>query len=305
MFLHQFSFARKPVPRANSQAVVAAVNAIADGRSKLNRDRTFQFNRQVGDAEPRVELERARDRARGAGVDATGARAAAIFLRQVRFHFQGRDDFGEEGPVAKLAADEVGVSADETESGALRQVAFEQRAGIHIPERARARAAESVHKAGQLPEAPAHDLVVIGVTGVAGDETVRGFGFRVSGFGAGQTRNSKLGTRNRVAGRQTKNASGAGQHLLRIDAFAGVALEVVHLPVPMRVQPMLELRRAGRRVSRCETAGVEAQLKGALPDCRFHWCDECPRASRNWWITWWTTSLTERISVFTNTSARR
>src|SRR5207244_7032631 len=98
---------------------------------------------QVGDAEPRVELERARDRARGAGVDTTGARAAAIFLRKVRFQFEGRDDFGEENPVAKLAADEVGVFADETESGALRQVAFEQRAGVSIPARTRARAAES------------------------------------------------------------------------------------------------------------------------------------------------------------------
>ncbi len=35
----------------------------------------------------------------------------------------------------QAAADEVGVLADEAKAGALREVAFQQRPGVHIPER--------------------------------------------------------------------------------------------------------------------------------------------------------------------------
>jgi hypothetical protein len=34
----------------------------------------------------------------------------------------------------KAAADEVGVFADEAQPGALREVAFQQRSGVHIPQ---------------------------------------------------------------------------------------------------------------------------------------------------------------------------
>ncbi len=36
-------------------------------------------------------------------------------------------------PVAEFAADEIGVFADKNKPGALRQIAFQQRPGIHIP----------------------------------------------------------------------------------------------------------------------------------------------------------------------------
>src|SRR2546425_11186209 len=101
------------------------------------------------------------------------------------------------------------------------------------------------------------------------------------------------------------DALSAGKHLLRIDAFVGVALQVVHLAVAPGVEPVLELRRAMRRVSRRETASVESQLQGALSDGRFHRCVGWPRASRNWWMTCCTTSFTDRSSVLTSTSALR
>ena len=56
-----------------------------------------------------------------------------IFLRHVRFQFEGRDDFGKKNPVAQFPADQIGVFADETQSGAPGQVALQQRAGINIP----------------------------------------------------------------------------------------------------------------------------------------------------------------------------
>jgi len=59
------------------------------------------------------------------------------------------DDFGEKYPVAEAAADQIGVFADETETGPLGEVAFQQRAGVHIPERSCSLAAEFMHKRGE------------------------------------------------------------------------------------------------------------------------------------------------------------
>lgn len=45
---------RKAVPRADQLAVVAAVDAVAEQRAELLRDRAFQLDGQVGDAAPGV-----------------------------------------------------------------------------------------------------------------------------------------------------------------------------------------------------------------------------------------------------------
>src|SRR5213593_732253 len=42
--LHDLAFAREAVPRANRKAVVAAVNSIANGAAKFDRNRAFEFN---------------------------------------------------------------------------------------------------------------------------------------------------------------------------------------------------------------------------------------------------------------------
>src|SRR6056297_3370250 len=47
---------RVAIPRADRLAVVAAVDAVADGGPEFQRNRAFQFDRQVGDAATRVEL---------------------------------------------------------------------------------------------------------------------------------------------------------------------------------------------------------------------------------------------------------
>ena len=45
-----------------------------------------------------------------------------------------RKNFGEENPVAEFTADEIGVLADEADSGALGEIAFQDGASIHVPE---------------------------------------------------------------------------------------------------------------------------------------------------------------------------
>ena len=92
------------------------------------------------------------------------------FLRGVRLQFERGDDFRDKNPIPQLPADEVGMLAHEAKSGALRKIAFKQRAGVHVPKRPGIGAAEIVHKGGQLLKALAEDLVVIGKLRVAGDD---------------------------------------------------------------------------------------------------------------------------------------
>ena len=106
---------------------------------------------------------------RRAGRDAARAFAAMIFLRRVRFQFQRRDDFRQQNPVAESPADEVGVFADEPESGTLGKIAFQHRPGVHVPQRPCFRAAQLIHELCQFLQSFAEHVVVIGEAGVAGD----------------------------------------------------------------------------------------------------------------------------------------
>jgi len=78
-------------------------------------------------------LERGLDGRSGAGREAASTGAATVLFRVIGFQFKGSDDFGEENPVAKFAADEAGVFANEAKAGALGQGAFEERARVHVP----------------------------------------------------------------------------------------------------------------------------------------------------------------------------
>ena len=147
---HQAALAGEAVPRAGVEAVVAAVNPVADRGAQLLRDRAFQLDSQIGDAAAGVELERRGDGPGRAGVDAARAFAAVVALRLVRLEFGGGEDFGDKKPVAEPAADEVGVFADEAEAGALAKVALEDWPGVHVPKRTGTVAGERLDALGQL-----------------------------------------------------------------------------------------------------------------------------------------------------------
>ena len=66
------------------------------------------------------------------GVSGARSRVVMIWARKIQF--------------AQSSADEIGVFTGETKAGALGQVALEQWAGIHVPQRPRARAAELVQE---------------------------------------------------------------------------------------------------------------------------------------------------------------
>ena len=92
-----------------------------------------------------------------------------ICFGRVRFEFECRNNFRQEDPIAEFPADEVRMLADETKAGPLRQIAFEEWSGIHIPKGLRVLASESIDEFGKEFEAFADDVVVIVESGVTGD----------------------------------------------------------------------------------------------------------------------------------------
>ena len=68
------------VPRADGQAVIATIDAVADRGSKLARDRALMLDREIGDAAPRVDPV-----GRGERLGRTGVEAGAALAAMVRF----------------------------------------------------------------------------------------------------------------------------------------------------------------------------------------------------------------------------
>ena len=170
MRLHQRRFLRELVPRAGSKTIVTTIDAVPDGGAQFDWDAALEFDGQVGNTTTGIEQEGRGDGLRRTRGDAAGAGAATIFLRNIGREFKRGYDFGEEEPVAELAADEIRVLADEAKPGTLGEVAFEEGAGIDVPKAAGVRAAEFVDKAGELPERSGKHVVVIDMPCVAGDE---------------------------------------------------------------------------------------------------------------------------------------
>ena len=67
--------ARELVPRADGEAIVAAIDAVADRGAELARDRALVLDGQVGDAAPRIELVGRREGVGRADVEAARGRS--------------------------------------------------------------------------------------------------------------------------------------------------------------------------------------------------------------------------------------
>jgi len=131
---HHRALARELVPRANRQTIIAAVNPIADERPQFDGNGSFQFDGEIRDAAARIEVERFGDAFVGHAVmqrvhlpqrlcsGASGSNSSVVMISERKIQF------------AQLAADQVRVLPDEAQPRALRQVAFEQRPSVHIPE---------------------------------------------------------------------------------------------------------------------------------------------------------------------------
>src|SRR5262249_43329658 len=118
------------VPGAGSQAVVAAVDAVAEQRAQLRVDRSLMFDGEIGDAAAGID---AVGRGKGlgrAGIEAGAALATMVGLGPVVRQLSGKQEFAEEQPGAELARDEVGVLALPAQSCRLRCGLLHHRRGV-------------------------------------------------------------------------------------------------------------------------------------------------------------------------------
>src|SRR5262245_34837644 len=146
MLFHDRPSLRKSVPRADFQPYIASVNPVPNRGPELLRNRSLQLNSEVRNAAAGIQLERRRNRLRWACLDAARATAAAILFRLIRRQFESGDDLRNKEPITERPADQVGVFACEAESRALRQVTFQQRPGIDIPQALGSRTAKRIHE---------------------------------------------------------------------------------------------------------------------------------------------------------------
>src|SRR5712691_6618899 len=102
----EFYFAagdRKFVPWTDREAIVAAIDAIADQRTQFAWDLPFVLDGEVGDAAPRIETIRRGKRCRRADIQASATLAAVIAFGLVRRQFKRGEDCAEKQPGAELA----------------------------------------------------------------------------------------------------------------------------------------------------------------------------------------------------------
>jgi len=89
---------RELVPGAHREAIVAAIDAIADGFSKFARNRALVLDGEIGNAAPCVELVRRGKRGGRADIEAGPARTAMIGLRFALRQIERRKDSAEKQP---------------------------------------------------------------------------------------------------------------------------------------------------------------------------------------------------------------
>ena len=248
---------RPLVPRAHREAVVAAVDPVADRRPEFLRDRPLVLDRQVRDAAPRVEPIGRREGVGRAGLEAGAAGAAMVLLRRVRLQGQGGEHRAEEQPRAVAARDEVGVLALPAEPRRLRQRLLHDRRGVdehlHLAAHLAAIAPSPREPAGQLLELALDHVVVVAVAGVDGDVG----------------RAPVTERRERIAGRPVVHAEHDDRpHVRPQHAGVGAARlgggQPVHVAGAAGLQERAQTLRGLRdRVRRGDPAQVEAQRLGA------------------------------------------
>lgn len=120
------------VPGTGVEAVIAAVNAVADGAAEFEGDGAFVLDGEIGDAAGGGEFARSGDGLGWAGGDAGGAFATVVAGGGIGLHFQGGEEFGEEEPGAEFTVDLNGRFAIPSEAGGGGEVALEDGAGIDV-----------------------------------------------------------------------------------------------------------------------------------------------------------------------------
>src|SRR5437764_981970 len=105
------------VPGADLLADVAAEHPVAHSGTQLGRDWAAVLDREVRDAAGGVELTRADDRLRRAGVEARAAGAAVLVYERIGWQLGRGDDRTQHKVRAVAPGQETRILADEPEAG--------------------------------------------------------------------------------------------------------------------------------------------------------------------------------------------
>ena len=260
------------VPGADVEAVVAAVDAVADEGAEVEGDGALVFDGEVGDAAGGVEVVGARDGVGGAGGHAGGAFAAVVVLLFVGREGKGGEEFGEEEPGAEGGVDLDGGLAVPAEAGFGGEVAFEDGAGVGVVALG---AAHVLEGEVEVAEFVLDEVVVVVVPGVTGDAVVWGRGILAAGRRRNGLRRDAAatvmvgGVAGVVVEGEGDDGLGAGEDFAGVAAAFEVALEPFHVAGLAVGDPLEVVVGVGGAGGGGNTAVIEAELGGDVADVGF------------------------------------
>lgn len=252
-FLRDFCEA---VPRADGEAVVAAVDAVAHHGAEFEGDGAFVLDCEVGDAASRIHGVGGSDGLGRAGVDAGGAFAAVVVLGLVDGEGEGGEEVGEEEPGAEAPMDLDGGFSVPAEACFVGEVAFEDGAGVGVV----ALGSTVLFEEGvEFAETGSDDVVVIAVPRVGCDAVVGG----------------RVWPGVVVEGHHDDGLT-AGEDDARVGAALGVALQPSHVAVLAVLDPILVGIGVGGAKSGCDSEVCETEFAGLFGEkgFEFGWVDE-------------------------------
>ena len=217
-----------PIPRAHVLANVTAKNMRTQVGLEMRVDRPTQFDGQVGDAAARIQHSGPDESARGTGIQAARATAAAVRRRGAGFDGERNQEFAQKEPRAPGLVNQTGVLADPPEPRARGQRPFEHGSRVHADLIVEGRACGYAQLFGKLRQSAAHELVIILAPGVPGDPAE-----------AGRARVRRERSRGVVKFADHDDRARRRQQKTRIRAQAGAMVrEVAHLPGHAGVHPL-------------------------------------------------------------------
>ena len=158
---------RELVPRADGEAIVAAIDAVAHGGAEFARDRAGMLDGEIGDAAAGIEAVGRREGLGRADIEAGLAGAAMVGLGRVRRQGRLGQDGAEEEPRAELPADQIGVLALPADTGGGGQRFLHQRGGID--ENLHIRLRIGGEAPGDTLELALDEVVIVAMAGIDGD----------------------------------------------------------------------------------------------------------------------------------------
>ena len=218
------------VPGTGELAIVAAVDAVADGGAQCCGNFARVFDGEIRNAAARVQPVGGDNGAGGAGAQTGGAGAAMVGrrLRRVDGQRQVGENFAQKEKRTEFAPDEQRVLAAPAQLRPPRQFHFQH--GGRIDENAKTVRGGIMDAFGQLLQAATQGFVIVAPQRVAGNIG----GVRVGQRGAGIVRLRP------VRQADADGAQRAGQQFGRTGAHQPVARHIIHAAVKACVQPGLQ-----------------------------------------------------------------